>query len=100
LPTSYTIPFLIFRGEGGGYGIVLRVSLPRFFGRWGYVTAIDLTISRRYRFKGKRRSFLSAGCPAPKGFRVVSFSFARASFVFEDGKRLSTTLNRSCRVRR
>jgi hypothetical protein len=99
LPTSYTIPFLIFRGEGGGYGIVLRASLPRFSGRWGYVTAIDLTISRRYRFKGKRRSFISAGCPAPKGLTFVSFRLARASFSFSGGKKLSSTLSGSCRVR-
>lgn len=48
--------------------------------------------------RGHRRSFLSASCPAPKGFPGATFPFARASFGF--GKRtLEAKLSRSCRVR-
>jgi hypothetical protein len=48
-------------------------------------------------FHGKRRSYLSASCPAPKGFPGAAFPFARASFGF--GKQtLTSTLTRSCRV--
>jgi hypothetical protein len=41
-----------------------------------------------------------AGCPAPSKFTAVSFPFARASFGFEDGRTLTSTLIRTCRVKR
>ena len=58
-----------------------------------------MKLSRRYSAQGKRRSYISAGCPAPKGFAQVSFPLARASMSFGDGRTLTSTLTRSCRVR-
>jgi len=58
-----------------------------------------MTLSRRDSFGGHSHSYLSAGCPAPKGFTVAPFSLARTSFAFADGRKLTSTLTRSCRVR-
>lgn len=90
VPTSYVLPFLIRRGRGP-FGTVLEASLPRVTGQWGYVTGVSLNLNRGY---------LTAGCPAPSGFPGVVFPLMRTSFTFADGIDVSSTLDRSCRVRR
>jgi hypothetical protein len=97
--TSFVIAFVVRRLSHGAYGVALTASLPKALGSWGYLTAIDLELSRHYSYRGARHSFLSAGCPAPKGFGGVAFPLARTSFAFAGGKTLTTTLNRSCGVR-
>ena len=44
-------------------------------------------------------SYLSAGCPAPKGFPGATFPFAKASFAFAGKQALTSTLTRSCGAR-
>lgn len=96
VPTSFTLPFVISEGKGT-FGTTLTATIPA--SEDNFVTAIDLTLSRSFTYKGKRRSYASAGCPAPKGFPGASFSFAKASYAFVGGKRLSSTLTRSCKAR-
>jgi hypothetical protein len=87
------------RHRPGSYGTVLSGALPAALNRYGYVKRIDLSFFRRFVFRGVRRSYLSASCPAPRGFPGAVFPFARASMGFADGRTLSSTLTRSCRVR-
>ena len=82
----------------GTYGTIPSASLPQFSGKWGYVTGISMTLGRSFSFRGKGRSYLSAGCPAPTGVSIVSFPFARASFGFAGGQTIRSTLTRSCRA--
>jgi hypothetical protein len=98
IPTSYTLPFQI-RSSGGTYGTVLTVSLPQVTSDWGFVTGIELRLNRRFTFAGRRRSFISAGCPAPAGFPGAVFPLARASFAFAGRPPLISVLNRNCQVR-
>ena len=44
-------------------------------------------------------SYASAGCPAPQGAKIASFSLAKASYEFAGGRALSQTLVRDCKVR-
>ena len=81
------------------FGTVLSAKIPTLAGGLGSVTQIDLTIGRNYTYRGQRRSFISASCPAPAGFPGAIFSLARGSFYFADGKKIETTLARDCRVR-
>jgi hypothetical protein len=97
--TSFVITFTVRHLPRGTYGTVFTASLPRTLGSWGYVTAIKMKLSRRYRHRGRRHSYISAGCPAPKGFSRVTFPLARTSFVFAGGRRLSSTLTRTCGAR-
>jgi hypothetical protein len=99
LPTSFTLPFEIGYEKKGTFSAVLTAKLPRVAAQWGYVSGVSLSLSRTYTYKGKRRGFISAGCPAPKGFPGTTFTFAKASFGFEGGKVLGKTLTRSCGVR-
>jgi hypothetical protein len=99
LPTSFTLPFEVKRRSQGTYGITLLANLPQVAADWGYVRGFSMTLQRRFRYRGKTHSYIAAGCPAPKGFPGATFTFARASFGFEDGKEMRTTLTRSCGVR-
>ncbi len=97
-PTSYVLPFSI-RESHGTYGTVLETSLPHATGNWGYVTGLEMNLRRSFRSHGKRRSYLSAGCPAPAGFPGAVFPLARTSFAFAGGMTLVSILNRSCKAK-
>jgi hypothetical protein len=97
--TSFVINFKIASRSHGTFGTVLTASLPEALGNWGYVTGIEMRLSRRYTFQGKRHSYLSAGCPAPKGFGGAVFPLMRTSFGFQGGVELSSTLSRSCEAK-
>jgi hypothetical protein len=98
IPTSYTLTMEI-ESTPGTFGTKLDISLPEVTSDVGFVTGIDLTLKRNFSYRGKRHSYLSAGCPAPKGFPGAVFPLARISFDFAGRKPLGTTLNRDCRVR-
>jgi hypothetical protein len=99
VPISQLVTFRIHRIEGT-YRVVLSAHLPRVAAAWGYVSGLSLTLSRRYRYRGRPHSYLSAGCPAPSGVNVAAYPFARASFGFDDGRTLHSRLTRTCKVRR
>ena len=98
VPTSYTLPFEVGKAKGT-FGLVLRASLPQVTGNSGIITGLSLGLGRSFTYRGKRHSYLSAGCPAPKGFPGALFPFARAKLSFAGGKNVSATLTRSCKVR-
>jgi hypothetical protein len=97
VPITRLIVFYIHR-RGGTYGTVIKGALPDAVNHYGYVVEIALRLHRNYTYRGQRRSYLSAACEAPSGFTVATFPFARASMAFADGRTLSSTLTRSCRV--
>jgi hypothetical protein len=96
VPTSFTLPFVISQSKGT-FATTLTATFPAADNN--LVTAIDLELQRTYPYRGQKRSYASAGCPAPKGFPGASFPFAKASYVFAGGRKLSSTLTRSCRAR-
>ena len=97
--TSFVIGFRVRSERHGDYGTVLTANLKQALGQKKNLTGIEMTLSRRYTYKGQARSYVSAGCPAPKGFPSASYSLARTSFSFAGGTTLSTVLNRSCGAR-
>lgn len=97
VPTSFTLPFKI-KPTKGTFGNVLDADLPEVTGNSGYITGLSLNLGRNFSYRGQKRSFLSASCPAPKGFPGATFPFAKASFSFGK-KTLTSTLTRNCKVR-
>jgi hypothetical protein len=97
LPQSQVLVFALSR-TSGTYRTTLSAELPQVVAEWGYVSAVSLSLERVFKYKGRPRSYLSAGCPAPKGFPGATFAFAKASFGFEDGRTLEATMTRSCGV--
>jgi DNA-binding beta-propeller fold protein YncE len=98
-PTSFVIPFAVKKLAHGTYGTALDATLPKSLAAWGNLTGIEMTLSRRYGFGGKRHSYISAGCPAPKGFSKATFALARTSFDFGAGTKLSSAFTSTCRAR-
>ena len=99
VPTSYVLPFSVTTKRKGTFATALEASLPRVTGEWGYVTGLSLNLNRTFSVHGKRHGYLSASCPAPNGFNQAAFPLARTSFLFAGGVSVSSTLNRTCRVR-
>ena len=97
VPISRIVVFHI-RHSPGAFGTVLTGNLPDAVNHYGYVVGIGLRLFRRFEVHGQPRSYLSAACAAPAGFPSAVFPFARASMSFADGRTLSSTLTRSCRV--
>lgn len=97
--TSFVIVFKIAKIAKGSFGTSLSATLPKTLRSWGNLNGIEMKLERRFSSSGKRRSFLSAGCPAPKGTGLASFKLARTTFAFNGGKQLSSTVTGDCRVR-
>lgn len=99
VPITRILVFKIQRGSGS-YGTVLEAELPADLNRWGYLTKISLSLHRNYTYRGKQRAYLSAACKAPAGFPGATFPFAETSMDFSDGRVLTSTLTRSCKVKK
>lgn len=97
-PSAFVLSFKIVR-KGGTFGTVIRTTLPQAARKWAYVTHFDMKLRRVYTYRGRRHSFISAGCAAPAGFPGAVYPFARANFGFAGAKTVTATLIRDCRVR-
>ncbi len=98
LPLTYVIVFEVSKTKGT-FGTRLSATLPPIASEYGYISAFDMSLSRRYASGGQELSYASAGCPAPKGVNAASFSLAKASYEFIGGRSLAQTLVRDCKVR-
>jgi hypothetical protein len=96
---TLVIPFKISHRPKGQFGTVLSARIPVLAGDQGYITDIGLTIGRQFNFDGSSHSLLSAACAAPAGFHGAAFAFAKGSFYFANGQKLTSALTRECRVR-
>jgi hypothetical protein len=99
LPLTYVIVFEVKR-KSGQFATSLVGTMPPIASEYGFISAFNLLLRRQYSFNGRKMSYASAGCPAPDGFTQVNFSFAKVSYEFADGRRLSSKLVRKCTVRR
>lgn len=97
LPTSYTLT-LSLTPSRGTFATRLSVVLPTVSANVGSVTSIELDLHREFTFQGRRHSYLSAGCPAAKGFPGAVFPLAKIIFAFAGGHTLSSSLIRNCRA--
>ncbi len=98
VPGSRVFVFHIHHTKGT-FGTVLTATLPDAVNRTGYLKQITLSLHRNFVYRGRPRSYVSAACAAPAGFSGATFPFARVGMTFADGRKLSSTLTRSCHVR-
>lgn len=98
-PITRIIVFRI-RHSAGTFGTIFVGALPESVNHYGYVKRISLNLFRLFTYRGQVHSYLSAACAAPPGFPGAVFPFARTGMAFGDGRTLSSTLTRSCQVRR
>ncbi len=96
--SSFVIPFHMTTASKGTYGTILTADIAKALGNRRNLTGIEVTLFRRYRSGGKRRSYISSGCPAPKGISVVPFPMVRTTFAFGGHKTIRSTLIGTCRA--
>ncbi|MGC1166752.1 MAG: hypothetical protein WA862_11655 [Solirubrobacterales bacterium] len=97
-PTVVMVPFLIGKGSGR-FTTRLVGHLPPALGPWPHFAHFEMNLSRRYEYRGRSRSYLSASCPIPPRFTAGFFSFARATYTLVGGRKVSTGIARGCRGR-
>lgn len=97
-PTVAVLPLRLRKGSGR-FGLALVGDLAPALGPWPRLRRFDLTLFRRYSYRGRPRSYLSASCPIPDSLTAGFFSLARLSVRLEDGRRIGTAIARSCRAR-
>ena len=96
-PLAIVLPFIV-RREGRRLQTSLTATVPAALGDLPHLASFELNLFRRYRHRGELRSYLSASCPAPSGFTAGFVTFAKATYAFEDGRRLRVEAVRSCRA--
>jgi hypothetical protein len=97
VPLSFVLAFRVSRGHGT-FGTRLVATVPLETRRTAHITAFSLRLHRVFAVDGERRSYLSAGCPAPAGFTSATFPLLRAGYSFVGTKTVSDTLVRTCRT--
>jgi hypothetical protein len=96
VPVAIVIRFLVER-RSSRLGTVLVARMPRALGPSPRLADFDLTLSRRFEYRGKRHSYLSASCPIPAALTAGFFSLARAGLRLAGGGQIGTAITRSCR---
>lgn len=99
VPVTQVLVLRVTHSHRTGFDVTLAATLPQVGEDWGYVTGFDFRLDRSYRYRGRRRSVLSANCPAPAGFTHVPFKLARGTFFLADGGVRHRALGATCRVR-
>jgi len=97
-PAAVVLPFVV-RRRAGAFSTLLVARVPSAVGTRSHLARFQLTFARRFTYRGRRRSYLSAPCPAPPGFTAGFLSVARATYSFAGGPRLRVETVRGCRVR-
>lgn len=62
-PTAIVTRATVTRIHEGRFGLRIQATVPKIAGGSGSVTEFELKVGRRYTYKGKRKSLLTASCP-------------------------------------
>lgn len=83
-PTAVIAMVKITHIHRGHYGIHTVAQIPTIAGGFGSVIGFKLTIGRKFTYKGKKESYLTAGCPTGR-------YYTEGDILFADGVRLKGT---------
>ena len=92
-PTALITPVKVTKIKKGRFGIRTVSPIPTVAGGFGSLTSFNLTLNRKFMYKGKKRSYTLAKCPNGR-------IFARGDVSFKDGTRLAGTVIRRCKPKR
>lgn len=92
VPSTFVVPIEIQRVHAGRYGFKTVAEIPRIAGGYGVPTYGRLTIGRTWTYKGKKLSYVNAGCPDGR-------LQAKGRFTFKDGTVLAGSLLKRCTAR-
>ena len=91
-PTTFIIPIEIKRINKGIYGYRTEAKIPKIAGGYGIPLSGSITVGKKWTFKGKQHSYISARCANGR-------LQGRGEFTFKDGTELTGTFIRPCKVR-
>lgn len=74
-----------------GYGPRLDLEIPLLAGGTGALKEFQVSINKKWRYKGVQRSFISAKCPNSKKLK------ARGKFTYRDGESLTAFSTQTCK---
>jgi|SRR5215213_1994625 len=74
-----------------GYGPRLDLNIPLIAGGTGALKEFNVKINKKWRFKGEKRSFISAKCTGSKKLK------ARGTFTYRDNEALTAYSKQSCK---
>lgn len=97
-PVAAVVPFVMHR-RPHGFRTYFVARLPRALGPWPHVASFSLRLGRRYAYRGRPRSFISASCPLPPRFTAGFLTLARVRYTLEGGESASVEMVRGCRAR-
>jgi hypothetical protein len=90
VPASIVTTMKFRRIHEGRYGLLATGSIPKIAGGNGSVTSFSLKIDKKFTYKGKKVSVLSAKCPDGKLQARVAGLFADGTFVQSESIRPCT----------
>lgn len=88
-PTAIVTTVKISKVHNGRYGLKSVASIPKIAGGFGSVLSFELTINRKFTYKGKQQSYLTAKCPD-------GHLNATGTAIFKDGTELHGSIVRKC----
>ena len=89
IPAAIVTTVKIKKIHHGRYGLLSVASIPKIAGGQGSVTSFSLKIDKKYSYKGKKVSVLTAKCPDGK-------LQAHGTAIFSDGTKASAEIIRTC----
>ena len=91
VPTTFIVPVRIETIHHGRYGYRVKAKIPKIAGGSGIPISGSLKVGRKWTYKGKRHSFISARCPDGRLQAIGAFSF-------KDGTRVQGDFVTPCQV--
>lgn len=92
VPTTFIVPVVIEKIHKGVYGYRTKAKIPKIANEYGHPISGNLTIDRKWTFKGKKHSYVNARCE-------TGHLQARVEATFKNGDFLSGVFIRPCKVR-
>ena len=91
-PTTFIVPVVIEKIHHGVYGYRTKAKIPKIAGGAGHPISGNLTIGKKWTFKGHRYSYVNARCE-------TGHLQAKVKVSFKDGTFLTGTFIKRCSVR-
>jgi hypothetical protein len=92
VPTTFIVPVVIEKISHGVYGYRTKAKIPKIAGGAGHPISGNITVDRKWTFKGHKYSYVNARCE-------TGHLQAKVKVNFKDGTFLTGTFLKRCSVR-
>jgi len=94
-PATFIVPIVIEKIHRGVYGYRVVVKIPKIAGGYGHPVSGSAKVGRKWTFKGKKHSYISARCQTGR-------FYVKGQFKFKDEAKTNITANfiLPCKVRK